>query len=410
MTGFQLHEDKNFHYETLRSLGTVRYFGSDIKEQLDLMPKIKVNDFDSWYDAWSGLAKTVLSTIDENNLQQYNAATIRNVYFRASHYYFVSEFFLHLNWDDPRSLDAFAKWRKYFEIANAHLEIPGIFFKVSASFGEIPGYLFRTPKASASNPRPTIILNGGYDSNMEECLHDFGFDLLERGYNCIIFDGPGQPAFLRDQHVGFIYDWERVITPIVDYLHAHKEHSFVDTSNIGLLGMSLGGYLAARAAAFEPRLSAVILLDGVWSFMDCILNAFPELKAPWEAGDEAALNETFAKNGLKTADSNRRWIHDHLKLAMQEKNAFVAFEEVAKMDLENGVAQKIKMPIFVGDAAEDIFFEGQPPKVAAAIGGNATLFEFTAKYAAAAHSASGALLYQNQMVWEWFAKVTGDKQ
>jgi hypothetical protein len=94
---FQLHPDKNFHYETLRSLGTVRYSGSDVQEQLDLMSRIRINNFDDWYREWSGLAKRVVASIDKDKLEQYQPATIRNVFFRASHYYWVAEFFLHNN-------------------------------------------------------------------------------------------------------------------------------------------------------------------------------------------------------------------------------------------------------------------------------------------------------------------------
>ena len=41
----------------------------------------------------------------------------------------------------------------------------------------------------------------------------------------------------------------------------------VDASRIALEGLSLGGYLAPRAAAFEPRLAACIANGGVYDFM-----------------------------------------------------------------------------------------------------------------------------------------------
>lgn len=68
--------------------------------------------------------------------------------------------------------------------------------------------------------------------------------------------------------------------PIVDYVFAHKEKDFpfIDTSKIGLVGMSLGGYLAARAAAFEPRLAAVMCVDGVYDFLEAAFKIFPEGK------------------------------------------------------------------------------------------------------------------------------------
>lgn len=80
------------------------------------------------------------------------------------------------------------------------------------------------------------------------------------------------------------------------------------------------------------------------------------------------------------------------------------------MNLENGVAEKIKMPAFVGLAAHDVFFLGQPEKVAKAIGTKATLFAFDDSQVAGAHCQSGASTYLNQRVWEWFGDVAHDEQ
>ena len=50
-------------------------------------------------------------------------------------------------------------------------------------------------------------------------------------------------------------DWEKVVTPVVDYLLTRRD---VDSARIALYGGSFGGYLAPRAAAFEHRLAACI--------------------------------------------------------------------------------------------------------------------------------------------------------
>lgn len=65
---FQLHADKNFHYETIRSVGIVRYHGGDLSEQLAALEKIPVGDFEAWYREWSALANEFVSTIDESDL------------------------------------------------------------------------------------------------------------------------------------------------------------------------------------------------------------------------------------------------------------------------------------------------------------------------------------------------------
>ena len=79
------------------------------------------------------------------------------------------------------------------------------------------------------------------------------------------------------------------------------------------------------------------------------------------------------------------------------------------MTLGGGVAERIQCPAFVGDAEADHFFSAQPPKVAEAIGKNATLVPFGFDQAAQNHCQSGALMYMNNVMYEWFADVVGDK-
>lgn len=123
-----LHEDINFHYETMRALGTIPYGGADLSEVFEIMPKIKAGDFDSWYEEWFDLAQRVLSTINEEKESSYSPVTLRNVYFRASHYIFIADFFLHGNKSDPRMGKCYNLWRKYFNKAIALLPIPGYHF------------------------------------------------------------------------------------------------------------------------------------------------------------------------------------------------------------------------------------------------------------------------------------------
>ncbi|MCK9910570.1 alpha/beta fold hydrolase, partial [Microbacteriaceae bacterium K1510] len=108
----------------------------------------------------------------------------------------------------------------------------------------------------------TLLINGGFDSTGEELYLQVVASALQRGYNCLTFEGPGQGAVIREQHIPFRHDWEKVVTPMVDYLESRPE---VDPKRIALMGISLGGYLAPRAAAFEHRLAACIANDGMFS-------------------------------------------------------------------------------------------------------------------------------------------------
>lgn len=405
----QLHPDVHFHYEAIRSLGAVRYRGGDVGEQLNILPNIKSNDPESWYKEWRALAERVLESASDT--QAYtgkpSAVTLRDAYFRASHYFFMSDFYLHHDWEDKRLEELWTLWRKYFDTANALLPNPGQHVDVPTPHGfHVPIIIYTAP--GASGPRPTLIVAGGFDSNYEECLHAFGFATLERGYNLILYEGPGQPSVLHTQNQGFIHDWEKAVTPIVDYVAAEQQKGnlgFIDFQKIGLLGMSMGGYLAARAAAFEPRLAALVCIDGVWDFFSCARKFHPEATAAFDKGDREACNKAFEQN--YDADTGGRWWHDHLLYSFRKHTAYEAYEEASKMTLAGGVAEKITMPAFIGWAHDDLFFGPEPQQVKDALGEKAYLHNFTRRDAASLHCSSGALTYMDGKILDWFGKVVG---
>jgi alpha-beta hydrolase superfamily lysophospholipase len=76
---------------------------------------------------------------------------------------------------------------------------------------------------------------------------------VERGWNVLAFDGPGQYGPIHRERLPFRPDWEKVVTPVVDFALTLPG---VDPEKIALMGISMGGYLAPRAAAFEKRISA----------------------------------------------------------------------------------------------------------------------------------------------------------
>ena len=86
-----------------------------------------------------------------------------------------------------------------------------------------------------------MIVHGGFDSILEELYTSAAAPALERGYNCLTFEGPGQGGVIRKNKIPFRFDWEKVVTPVLDYALDRNE---VDKQRIGLIGISMGGYLA----------------------------------------------------------------------------------------------------------------------------------------------------------------------
>ncbi len=121
----------------------------------------------------------------------------------------------------------------------------------------LPAYL-RVPAASVRNP--VVIMLPGLDSTKEELQATAGY-MLARGLATIAVDGPGQGE--SEYALAIEPAYEKVATAAVDYLTKRED---VDTGNIGAFGVSLGGYYAARAAAYEPRLKATVALAGPYRF------------------------------------------------------------------------------------------------------------------------------------------------
>lgn len=85
--------------------------------------------------------------------------------------------------------------------------------------------------------------------------------------------GPAKlPHVESKQNLSSIPNWEIVVAPLVDYLHNLPD---VDHRKIGLVALSFGALLAARAAAFERRLAAVILIDGLYDFPEAVNGPTP---------------------------------------------------------------------------------------------------------------------------------------
>ena len=84
---------------------------------------------------------------------------------------------------------------------------------------------------------------GGFDSTLEELYAYAAAAAVERGYNCLTFEGPGQGEVIYKKNLPFRYDWEKVATPISDFVISNQNEFNVNPKRIALMGISMGGYL-----------------------------------------------------------------------------------------------------------------------------------------------------------------------
>ena len=110
----------------------------------------------------------------------------------------------------------FTAHRRCFDAHVSLLDPPAEKVEIPYEGGTLPGYFF--VPAADGRARPTLILNNGSDGPVTGVWPGLGAPALARGYNALVFDGPGQQSMLFERHVPFRPDWEHVITPVVDYL------------------------------------------------------------------------------------------------------------------------------------------------------------------------------------------------
>ncbi|WP_328618408.1 esterase FrsA [Amycolatopsis sp. NBC_00355] len=388
-------EDPQFWFETLRLFGHAAYGGSDFGEVLAAASKVTPGDYDSWHDAYRGLADRLYAEAADAS-----PVTARDLLLRASTYYFSADFFLHGDPADPRIAAAYDRSVECFRRAAVAepVEIP-------YEGTTLQGYFYRAPGAS---PKPVVLMHSGFDGSAEE-LHFFGAASgAERGYHVLTFDGPGQPSAMHRDKLVFRPDWEHVVTPVVDFVLGLDG---VDPERIALLGVSLGGVLAPRAAAFEPRLAAVVAVDGVYDAGSAVTSMLPwdreEIVRRANAEHDEEFDAFLAAG--RQASSTLRWACDHGRyvLGAATDREFVA--KYLEYTLEGGFAEKIACPTLICEAADDLFFGGEtetePRRLYSHVTAPKTLLTFTAEEGADAHCHVGAQRLAVGRIYDWLDRT-----
>lgn len=395
---FPLTSDHFFDFEVLRILSMARYGGADVGEVLKVGTLLKPGDFESYHDAFNNLALRVNKQADAINVKK-SPVSARDAYFRASTYFRAAEFFLHGKQDDPRIRTLWDKQMNCFDKAIALLPQPGQRLTIKGDGFDIPAIFYPAASGGTAAPKPTLIVGNGFDGSQEEILHFSGFAALERGYNLMTYEGPGQPTVRQQQGLGFIHDWEKVVTPVVDHLVTRPE---VDPKRIALSGWSMGGYLCVRAAAFEPRIAATVAIDGVEDASVAFSGLLPpDAKAAYESGDADQLNsimEALLASGK--APTAVRWATEH-GIYSFAGNRFSDFMEKVKLMKLGSALDNIRTPVLICEASEDLFFEGQPALVKKGLGDLGTHVVLTDEDCASAHCHMGAMTFANQVVFDW---------
>jgi 2,6-dihydroxypseudooxynicotine hydrolase len=225
----------------------------------------RIQSWDGWMGEWT-LLGAVYEGMAEAAMANRHYETAAEQFFHAAMAYHFGKF---LAVAFPERLrDMSDRVVRCYQSALPWFATPGERIEIYFSPGSsMPGIL-RKP-AYIARP-PVVILIPGLDSVKEE-LHNYSDDFLRRGMATLAIDGPGQGEMEFTSHMRA--DYEFAIAAAIDAL---EQRADVDAEHIGLLGVSLGGYYAARAAAFEPRVRAAISLAGPYDVAAAFAQA-PEL-------------------------------------------------------------------------------------------------------------------------------------
>lgn len=401
-----LSEDDSFNFDILTGLGQIINDGADIGPALGAVKKIIPGDWDSYTRAWYDLANETRSKALDPELA-YDPINVRASWFSASNYFRRADVYNRADWDDPRINDYWDKQREAFDNAIASLPVPAQRVEIPTKDFNVSGIWYsRLSKNNNTQRLPTLILTQGFDAAQEDLYSTIVAPALARGWNVFSFEGPGQPTVRREQGVGFISNWESVVTPVVDYLLEEKAAS-VDPKKLALFGNSLGGYLAARAAAFEPRLSALMLDGGVWDMYDGYSRFLsPDLLEILESDQKEAFDEAI--NALlddPDASTTVRWGVLQGLWCFKVKSAYEFFQLTKKYTLKGGITDRIQMPVWIADGEYETSLPGQSQLVKDALGDRAELhiFNGTAGY----HCQTGAPQELGRVMFAWLNKTLG---
>jgi pimeloyl-ACP methyl ester carboxylesterase len=168
----------------------------------------------------------------------------------ATSYLRVAEFFT-----PPRSDEKLSRYRRYRRLFDAAFGGNGLVrHDVAYADSALPAYRLA---AIAMPSRGTVLLHGGFDSLIEEF-----FAIWQRiaaaGFDVVAFEGPGQGGARALGRLTFDHDWEKPVGAVLD-------HFGLDSA--GLVGISMGGYWALRAAGREPRIDRVVSWPPVYDWL-----------------------------------------------------------------------------------------------------------------------------------------------
>lgn len=321
---YQIVPDANFNFQLNR---VIMWDGGDADEVRQAGRSI--TDSKSWVQTMISLAKRAEKEGRTEN---------------AIGYWRMAEFFVYDG--DERKLKLYRKASELFCRHYAPYFESGRVKRFQVPFET--GYLPVIAAKAQGQAKDRILLHGGNDSYYEELFFPMLY-LAARGFDVYLFEGPGQGGVLREQNMKFRPDWEKPVSAVLD---------FFELSDVTIMGASLGGYLAPRAAAFDKRIGRVVGWSIFPDFFQVILSDHPPVVTGimdrlfrWKAAEWAL--DLFYKKMMKNNEMVR-WNLLHGMYAYDAKSPCDYIRKIRSFSLD-GIGDKISQDVLVIGAREDHF-------------------------------------------------------
>ena len=273
--------------------------------------------------AWTALTDQLVDQAEDADAAGHTR-TAGQLYFRATNYLCNAERMLANS--DPNRIPTY---RRVLELAQKAFDrhSPRV-NRVAIPYGDttLPAYFSAAP-VTDHDPAPVIVLVNGLDSTKEHMYtSNHWAELADRGISCLMLDQPGTGEAIRLQGLTARIDAETWAGAAVDYLLTRDD---VDAPRIGIVGWSLGGYFAPRAAAFEKRFALV---------------------AAWGANHNwgAVQRRRLEREGERPVPhywEHVLWVWGHTDL-----DTFIEFADDIHLD---GVVEQITVPFLITHGAND---------------------------------------------------------
>ncbi len=393
-------KEPDFDGQLERTLVAATRGCGDLGEAFAVAARIPGADVAAWASEWTSAADTARAGADRS-LGLGDRTSAARAYLRSSEYYRQATFWNRTNLDDPALRAAYTAHVETFRAALELLPYNATWMRVVTEDGSggpviAQGYLLQPDDSRVV--RRTVLAPAGYDSTAESGYSFSAVAALERGWNCLVFEGPGQGGVLFEDRLPLRPDYEVVVTPVMDWL---LEQDGVDPRSVVLIGRSFAGYLAPRAAAAEHRLAALVCDPAQFDFGVAVRHLLGEdgwrrlqdADPTLDAELDAKLTSTpLARNG-------QLW----RMVAHGVDTVTRMYRELSRFSL-TGLADRISCPVLALAGEGDFAGTGQLQMFADAVQTPVTTHTFTASEGAGGHCEGLGQDVFDQFVYGWLCQ------